>query len=308
MDRHPRAHMKTSSLHTTLRTALLLGILGWYSSLAQAQAPLASEDVNLGLWNITLPSYAASSSSASVQNRAPRLRLFRIAPGFLTDPLGMQEDECELPGVPIMPGSNLTTTSADGPDWIQFGMGTDNPYFDLRRPGDPGGVGYYRVNTQVALLDSPRTACTLGFQAVTPAGIQFAGVPDGPTIVSPAFSFFHALNQSFALQGFLAKNVPISNGDSALGLQRHLQCGMALQRPLITEGPDGLRNLYFSVGALGMLHSDRDRVGMVPSYDVLPGLQWHVNDSWWVSSAVLVPVGPQHTAPGQWQLTCSLQF
>jgi hypothetical protein len=290
---------------------LLLGVLVCCASDCLAQLPTWQDAPSL-FWNANpLSSGSGSESMPMPMGRVPRMRLFCIAPGFLTDPLGMQEDECELPGVQSMPGSNLSalpSASADGPEWIQFGMGADNPYFDLRRPGDPGGVGYYRVNTQVALLNSPRTACTLGIQTVTPTGIQFAGMPDGPTVLSPAFSFFHALGDNFAVQGFLAKNVPISNADGTCVLQRHVQYGMALQRPLVVAGPDGLRNLFFSFGALGQLQPERDRLGLVPSYDVLPGLQWHVNDNWWLSSAVLMPVGTVHTAPGQWQLTCSLQF
>jgi hypothetical protein len=253
-------------------------------------------------------SVEAPPASLLAAGRAQRLRLFRIAPGFLSDPLGMQDDDslAPLPGVPSSPTSGLGQPDS-GPDWMQLGMGIDNPYLDLRRPGDPGGVGYYRVNTQVQLFDSPRTACTLGLQAVTPAGIQFAGAPDGATVVSPAFSVFHALGDNLALQGFLAKNVPLCNSPCG-HLQRNLQCGMAVQRPLVTDGPEGLRSVFLSLGALGQLHPERDNLRLLPSCDVLPGVHWHVNDSWWVSSAFLVPVGPLRSAPGQWQLTCSLQF
>jgi len=234
--------------------------------------------------------------------------LFRIAPGFLSDPLGLQDDNNTLPGVP---GTSVAPTPAqpdDGPDWIQVGLGVDNPYLDLRRPSDPGGVGFYRVNTQVQLLDSPTTACTLGFQAVTPAGIQFAGAPDGATVVSPAFSVFHALSEGTAIQGFVSKNVAVSNADGAAPLQRNLQYGMAVQRPIVADGPEGLRSLFLSVGALGQVRPERDNLRLIPTCDVLPGLHWHVNDTWWVSSGVLVPVGPTRTAPHQFQLTCSFQF
>ena len=190
---------------------------------------------------------------------------------------------------------------------MQFGAGTDNPYFDLRRPGDPGGIGYYRVNTQVALLNSARTTCTLGMQAVTPSGIQFAGdgwthrfvsglqcLPRGHRSARP--SRFRDQERAHLRWGRLAV------------LQRTVQYGVALQRPLLTDGPEGLRNLFFTVGAMGQLRPDRDGLRPVPNYDVLPGMQWHVNDNCWLSSAVLVPLGPVHAAPGQWQLTCSLQF
>jgi hypothetical protein len=258
-----------------------------------------------------MPDGLRSAPLTASGNRVPRLRLFRIAPGFCADPLGMQDDDCPLPGVQNMPGFSLSGTPAEtdgGAEWLQFGMGLDNPNFDLRRPGDPGGVGYYRVNTQVSLLDSATTACTFGVQAVTPGGIQFAGVPDGPTVLCPAFSVFHAVNDRLAFQGFVSKNVPISNADGGGVLQRHLQYGMAIQRPLLADGPESWRKLFFSVGALGQLRPDGDSLRLVPNCDVLPGLQWHVHDNCWMSSAVLVPLGPVRAAPGQWQFTCSLQF
>lgn len=251
---------------------------------------------------------APAGGAATPASRAPRLRLFRIAPGFLSDPLGLQDDESSIPGVPSSSAGPMAAAPDDGPDWLQFDMGVDNPYLDLRRPGDPGGVGFYRVNTQVQLLDSSTTACAVGFQAVTPAGIQFAGAPDGATVVSPSISVFHALSQGTAIQGFVAKNVPLSNADGARHLQRNLQCGMAVQRPLLADGPDGLRGLFLSVGALGQVRPEHDNLRLMPTCDVLPGLHWHVNDNWWVSSGVLVPVGPTHTAPSQFQFTCSFQF
>jgi hypothetical protein len=277
------------------------------SSSIQAQPfDLASSS---GMVDLAAPRALDTSPSSSLAaGRAQRLRLFRIAPGFLSDPLGMQDDDSlvPLPGVQTCPSPGQAQSDG-GLDWIQLGMGIDNPYLDLRRPGDPGGVGFYRVNTQVQLFDSPRTACSLGLQAVTPAGIQFAGAPDGATVVSPAFSVFHSLGDNLAVQGFLAKNVPINNCQCG-HLQRNLQCGMALQRPLITDGPEGFRNIFLSLGALGQLRPDHDNLHLIPSCDVLPGLHWHVNDNWWVSSAFLMPVGPIRAAPSQWQLTCSFQF
>jgi hypothetical protein len=313
--------MNTSLQISWVRTALLLGGLALFSSRSDAQDP-SSASSTLSLWNgASAPGVFDSSLPPTPTSRVPRLRLFRMAPGFLSDPLGMQEDDYDLPGVAKMPSPTLD--NSDGPSWLQLGMGTDNPYFDLRRPGDPGGVGYYRVNTQVALLDSPTTSCAVGLQAVTPSGIQFAGMPDGPTVFSPAFSVFHALTDRLALQGFVSKNVPVGGSDGAVlfqrnlpfgsadnvsALRRNLQYGLALQRPLLPDGPEGLRNLFFSVGALGKLSPEHDSLKLVPNYDVLPGIQWHVNDSWWLSSAVLVPLGSARPAPGQWQLTCSLRY
>lgn len=255
-----------------------------------------------------------SSSSSPFVSRTPRIRLLRIAPGFLADPVDLRDDDLGLPGVPTMPGSNPTAMPAapdNGPEWIQVGAGYDNPFVDLRLPGDPGGVGYYRVNTQVQLFDSRTTACSIGVQAVTPAGTQFAGVPNGPTVLCPAFSIFHALGENTTIQGFVAKNVPVSGTtDSSSFLQRNVQYGMAVARPIAADGPEGLRNVFLSVGALGQFSAAGGTFTPLSTYDVLPGLQWHVNDNWWVSSGVLFPVGPTttHVTPSQWQLTCSFQF
>src|SRR5581483_4363963 len=163
--------------------------------------------------------------ASSPASRIPRLRLFRITPGFLADPLGLHDDDNSgLPGAMNLPRADLISMDQDsGPEWFQFGLGSDVPFFDLRRPGDPGGFGYYRVNTQMALLDSPRTACSVGVQAVTPAGAQFRGLPDGPTVLIPALSVFHALSDRLAFQGFVSKNMPIYDA-AAAPLQRNVQC------------------------------------------------------------------------------------
>ncbi len=294
--------------HRIGTTLILLSGFMFFVPQSLAQFSAFEDPTPPKLWEVNSGTGYISPSAALASERVPRLRLFRITPGFLADPIGLQDDDTALPGAPNLSGANVTPPATDnGPDWIQLGMGADNPYFDLRRPGDPGGFGYYRVNTQVSLLDSRTTACAVGIQAVTPAGLQFGGLPDGPTVVVPAFSVFHAITERLAIQGFVSKNVPISEA-AAAPLQRHVQYGLALQRPLLADGPEGFRNLFFTVGALGQLNPARDSLRPLPNYDVLPGLQWHVNDNWWVSSGVLVPVGPVRTAPGQWQLTCSLQF
>lgn len=294
-------------IHRLATVLLLLGYVVGFAPRAWGQLP-TFDTADRGVWlddlkTIVNQQSVIGDSSATAIGRVPRLRLFRFAPGFLADPLGLQDDDSGLPGMP----SPASATQDNGPEWIQVGMGSDNPYFDLRRPGDPGGYGYSRVNTQVSLLDLPATACAVGVQAVTPAGAQFGGLPDGPTVVTPSFSVFHAVNDRLALQGFVSKNVPLYDSSGA-PLQRNLQCGLALQRPLLTEGPETWRNLFMTVGALGQIVPERDGLRLVSKCDVLPGVQWHVNDNWWLSSAVLMPVGPFRTAPGQWQLSCSFQF
>jgi hypothetical protein len=60
----------------------------------------------------------------------------------------------------------------------------------------------------------------------------------------------------------------------------NLQYGLALQRPLLADEPEGWRNLFMTAGALGQLVPERDGLRLKSKYDVLPGLQWHVNDNW----------------------------
>src|SRR5262249_21766212 len=106
----------------------------------------------------------APSSPANNSSLPERIRLFRIQPGFLSDPPGLDQDDRGLPDL---------KDADDGPDFVTVAIGNDNPFFEFRQPGDPGGVGFTRVNTQLQLFDTTRTACSLGLQAVTPGGAQF---------------------------------------------------------------------------------------------------------------------------------------
>src|SRR5207237_911039 len=149
--------------------------------------------------------------------RPDRIRLFRISPGFLSDPVGLSDPD-ELPAA-----------DDSGPDWLQMSMGPDNPFFDLRRPGDPGGVGYYKVHTQVRLLESTHTGCAVALQAVTPAGREFDGLEDGPTVVSPSVALFHAMDDGTAIQGFVGKHVNLNSNWTGQQLHQSVQYGMAVQ-------------------------------------------------------------------------------
>jgi len=250
-----------------------------------ARAPLIPPDLVL---------QPGPASAAPQSAPGQRLRLFRIQPGFLSDPIGLDQDD----GPP-----------EPTPDRVNFAFGNDNPYFDFRRRNDPGGVGFMRANTQVLLFDSSATAVSLGLQAVTPSGLDYDGVAEnkGATVVTPALSLFHALDDTHALQAFVGKNVPVMNR-AAGAVRTDLQYGMAVQRPLVPEGPDLLRNLFVSVGAVGQLRPDRpDRAPML--WEVLPGLHYRMADNWWISGGVSMPVGPAKGDTGQqWQVTCSLQF
>ena len=51
------------------------------------------------------------------------------------------------------PGS-LPPSADSGPDWLSVAMGNDNPYFEFRQPGDPGGIGFYKWYSQVQVFDT----------------------------------------------------------------------------------------------------------------------------------------------------------
>ncbi len=243
-----------------------------------------------------LDTESAASAGAA---RANRIRLFRIAPGFLSDPVGLADPD-EAPG----------DDAADaGPDWLTVTMGPDNPFFDLRQPGDPGGVGYYKVNTQVQLFDTPSTGCAVSCQAVKPAGRDNDGLDDGPTVVSPSFSLFHALDDGTAIQGFVGKHVSL-NSTSTGQLDQSVQYGMAVQRPILPAGPDGSGNVFVFVEALGRYRYDTTTVstGTPNGLEVLPGLHWQMAPNWWMSGGVVLPVNTAPTTVNQWQITCSFQF
>ena len=86
---------------------------------------------------------AADAAASANTARANRIRLFRITPGFLSDPVGLTDpDEQAAPDDPADPA----------PDWLTVTMGPDNPFFDLRRPGDPGASAITRF--------TPRCSCS----------------------------------------------------------------------------------------------------------------------------------------------------
>jgi hypothetical protein len=250
---------------------------------------------------------AASASPSSAQ--ANRIRLFRIQPGFLSDPPGLDSDD-KTPADNRMPDPEPD----NGPDWLTVAVGNDNPFLDFRRPNDPGGVGFTKITSQVALFDTNKTACSIGLQAVTPAGLAADGLPDrlGTTVVTPAVSLFHTLNDdATAVQLFVGKHVPLMNSGPQ-SINRDLQYGLALQRPVSTDVNDPFRCVYLSVGALGLMKlNDATTVRTPVQWEVLPGLHYKMADNWWISGALVLPVGRDTNTAStlqQWQLTCSFQF
>jgi hypothetical protein len=234
-----------------------------------------------------------------------RIRLFRMQPGFLYGPPGLDLDDfTAAAAVGPQPDDNL--------EWLQLAVGGDNPFFDARRPGDPGGVGYLKVHSQVQLIDSRTTACSINLQAVTPAGRDQDGLADGPTVLTPGIAVYQELlDDGTALQGFVGKQVPFGQGPflpRGGPLQRGLQYGLAVQRPLWAGGTDGSDSCFFFLGALGRVRFD-DAAGPTPAWDVMPGLHYRVSPTAWLAGSLILPVNNIGKPDGTgWQFTLSWQF
>jgi len=214
------------------------------------------------------------------QTATPRLRMFGMPTGFLAVPYWLEdEDDARLVNDPVYVAM---CQKADDMNNVQVSLGMDNPFFDLRRPGSVGGVGYYQIYSQVQVVDSGKTSMCLNLQAYTPAGVQFGGLANGPSYVCPALSFFHDLGWGTALQGFVSENISTGAGWED-NWNRKMFYGMAWQCPLAWDrtSPQGL---FFFVQALGHANYDpAHSTATHPAMMVLPGLQWRLGDNCWLS-------------------------
>lgn len=190
---------------------------------------------------------------------------------------------------------------------VQVQFGEDNPFLDIRRPGEPGGFGFQRLNTQLQLFDNGTTELLVGLQALRPSGIEFDGLQEGPTIVSPAVGVARDLGQGLTLQGFVGKSLRPGaqwGGD----LDRDLQYGMALHTPLSVDRNSG-QSVCFVVEALGRYRHELDATRASPrAWELLPGIHWRRADSWWLSGGVLMPVGSRWSGNPLLQITCSWRY
>jgi hypothetical protein len=229
--------------------------------------------------------------SFQAPTQAARVRLFHMPAGFLHEPLGMLPDDDPPTG---------TEARSTGPDPVpvQVSMGLDNPFFDYRWRNDPGGFGYYKLHSQVQVVDQGKTCLALGLQAVTPAGIETGGLADGPTVVSPMVSWFQELGGGTALQGFVAKNIRARAGWTD-DLDSGFHYGMALQCPVPGLCPCPQYGLHFFVEALGRYRFDGENApGRPMLWEIIPGIHWRMGEKWWLS------VGAAKTSV----ISCSWRF
>jgi hypothetical protein len=238
--------------------------------------------------------------------RVPRFALLRMPTEHLADPPGLDDDD--PPPDPL--AAPPLVDDDPGENWLEVAMGNDNPYFDFRRRGTPGGVGFYRVHSQVQLFDTGTSGCSFNVQAVTPAGLESDGLRNGATALSPNLAWFQELNDRVALHCFVGKCLLASGTRCDSYVDRSLQYGVALQGPVPLFRPDETPRLQFFVEALGRYRHEDVGNGLGPSaLELLPGMHLQLNDNWWISSGVSVPVrATTHAEGGLWQLTWSWRF
>jgi hypothetical protein len=229
-------------------------------------------------------------------------RLFCMPAAFPSNPLALDIDND-----PVDDASGGSAPSGPGDDRLQVSLGLDNPYFDFRRPGDPGGVGYYRMNSQFLLLDSRCAGLCVGLQAYTPAGLDADGIADGPTVLSPNFAWFYQVGDRATIQGFVGKNLRTRPGWTD-GLERDIEYGLAFQRPFLRPAVSSNQNVQFFLEALGRYHYDTDPNQRPPSLHLIPGIHWQLSDSWWISGGLLMPFAIPRPESRLWQINCSWQF
>jgi hypothetical protein len=252
---------------------------------------------------------ARFGAEPSSSGRSTPARLFRMPAGYLADPVGLDSDD-DNPAVLDDPA--YTSGSPLDRGWdsrLGAAFGTDNPFLDFRGPGDPGGVGYYRLYAQYQLFRDGSTSLCLGVRAFAPAGLESDGVANGPTVFSPHLAWYHEWESGTALHGFVGKDVAARPGwDDELG--HRLRYGLAIQSPLPVVPAASGQCLHLFVEALGTSGRLTDTFQHRPAaWGLIPGLYYQWHDNWWMSSGVALPLsGTTRYDSGLLQITCSWHF
>jgi hypothetical protein len=258
-----------------LGAALLPGAAG---AVAQTAVPWSADEL-LQQPRVPFKLYSFDSKDSVTPSRTARLQMVGMQSGFITNPLGVDPDDDPAPEA-LDPNGR----PPDGdPDYLQLAVGTYNPYFDLRLPGDPGARGYYKVHSQVQLLDAKSTSFCLNLQAYTPAGQEVGGIANGPTYLVPGLAGFHDLGRGIALQGYFGQNIQAnSRWSDRMGYGFHY--GMAVQCPVPLTGSTGDQGLFLFFEALGRYRPDTGQPGNnATMWEFVPGVQVRVNSSCWMS-------------------------
>jgi len=258
------------------------------------QEPVLPRDLGLG----------PTSTQPSAFSRISRVRLFSMPTAA---PLSAVDVESDVDPFPAGAGCAPNSDAADE-GRVQLAMVAQNPFFDFRRSGDPGGVGYYKLYSQWLLFDTPNTGVSLGLQAVTPAGLEANGLPDGPTYLSPHLAWFYEVAPGTALQGFVGKNVRAREGWSDAPI-RGVRYGLALQSPFPGLASDSSSAVHVFLEALGRYRFEGDpslRTGV--NWQLIPGIHWRMAENWWLAGGMLMPLTIPRADSRLWQITCSWQF
>jgi hypothetical protein len=265
-------------------TALLLACAG--GSRAQDPAPLAPDVLSQPP---RVPFKLSSTDEKdgnpiSTPARAPRLQLLGIQAGFLASPLGLDSDD-DIPQDVINDSGHVS----DDLDFLQLSVGSYNPYLDMHLPGDPGAPGYFKVYSQLQLLDSGSTSLCIGLNTLAPAGLQAGGVANGPTYFVPALACFQDIGFGSALHGYVGQNIQ-ANSRWSDRLNSSFQYGLAVHCPVPYVNPSSEQGLFLYFEALGRCRLDAATAAANGSnsartsmWEFVPGVQLRVNSSCWMS-------------------------
>jgi hypothetical protein len=239
---------------------------------------------------------APGGESNSSNGHARRIPMFGMVTGFVSEPLGLDSHD-DPPGVG--PGDSLgvtTDTGEKGP--VVVAMGLDNPNFDFQGKTAFGGVGFYKLHSQVQVLDEGTTCVSVGLQAVTPAGIEAGGLQGGPTLLRPNLAWFQELGEGTALHGFVSETIR-AHAHWAGELGSSINYGMAVHYELPALGMCPLHSFQLFMEALGSYRLFGYSALVRPiSWDFIPGVRWQMGESWWLA------IGASRRSV----VTCSWQF
>jgi hypothetical protein len=214
--------------------------------------------------------YSFDDDGASPASRTARLQMAGMQTGFISNPLSIEPDPTDPIG------------ADNGGDFVQLNVGNYNPYFDLRLPGDPGAIGYYKLHSQVQLLDAGSTSLCVNLQAYTPAGQEVGGLANGPTYVVPTVACFQELGFGAALQGFFGQSIQANTRWA--DLTPNFQYGMAVHYAVPGASIKGEQGLFVYFEAIGRYRSDPTQPsGHTALWEFVPGVQMRVSDSCWMS-------------------------
>jgi hypothetical protein len=296
---HSRVHDCRCRIVLLLGTMCLMGAGPEWDQILPNPDDLVRSTSILPAFDLSTAMNAPVSSSTTRDGRIP---LFRTPTGIL----GMAYDDDtaadDTAAVDQMSDSAFGTDNR-----LQVDFGVDNPYFDFRPHGLIGGIGYYKVQGEYQLLDSGTTGMSFAFRGITPAGVESDGIANGPTLFTPALSWYQQLVGGSALQGFVGKNL---HADYRVADNlSSVQYGVAYQQPLWSPNNDGVGSVHMFVQALGYYRCDDEFTQRnIPSWELLPGLHFRAGDNWWLSGGMIVPVGQARTENGFWQVTCSWRY